>query len=138
MTITPETLAASGSESGHQKALFCRIAHMAAAHPDRYGMLAHLAFAIPNGGKRDPATAARMKAEGVKAGVWDIFIAVPRGNLCGLFIEMKKPEERTRKHGGLSDSQVIFQQWANAHCYGTRVAYTWQEAWEIIEEWMSL
>ena len=30
-------------------------------------------FAIPNGGIRDRITAARMKQEGVKSGVWDIF-----------------------------------------------------------------
>lgn len=138
MLLQPETLAASGSESGHQKALFCRAAHMATAHPDKYGCLTHLLFAIPNGGKRDPATAARMKAEGVKSGVWDIMLAVPKAGLCGLFIEMKKPEERTRKNGGLSDSQMLFQQWVNSYSYGTRTCYTWQEAWETIDEWLAL
>ena len=42
-------------------------------------------LAIPNGGARSPATAARLKAEGVCAGVPDLF--VPE---WGLWIEMKR------------------------------------------------
>lgn len=69
------------------------------------------AFAIPNGGKRSKATAGKMKAEGQKAGVPDICLAVmaPRaqgvsgrpehGNWLpaspdygSLYIEMKTPK----------------------------------------------
>jgi rhodanese-related sulfurtransferase len=42
-------------------------------------------LAIPNGGARSPATAARLKAEGVCAGVPDLF--VPE---WGLWVEMKR------------------------------------------------
>lgn len=51
-------------------------------------------FANPNGGKRDPRTAARLKAEGVKAGVPDITVAIPRPPFPGMYIELK------RQHGG--------------------------------------
>ena len=56
-----------------------------------------LLFAIPNGGKRHPAVAKKLKAEGVKAGVPDLFLPVARGGWHGLFIELKvgrnKPSE---------------------------------------------
>lgn len=35
-------------------------------------------FAIPNGGSRNKAEAAKLKAEGVSAGVPDLFIPIPK------------------------------------------------------------
>ena len=46
-------------------------------------------FAIPNGGKRDPKEAAHLKRQGVRSGVPDLFLPIPRGQYHGLFIEMK-------------------------------------------------
>lgn len=46
-------------------------------------------FAIPNGGWRDVRTASRLKAEGVRAGVWDLFFAFPHHGFGGLWIELK-------------------------------------------------
>lgn len=51
-----------------------------------------LLFHIPNGGERRKSEAARMKAEGVKPGVPDLFLPVARGGYHGLFIEMKRRE----------------------------------------------
>ena len=42
-------------------------------------------FAIPNGGARSPATAGRLKAEGVSSGVPDLFIPA-----WGIWVEMKR------------------------------------------------
>ena len=47
------------------------------------------AFHVPNGGHRNKVTAAKLKAEGVKAGVPDICVAMARGGYYGLYAEMK-------------------------------------------------
>lgn len=50
-----------------------------------------LAYHVPNGGSRKGGAreGARLKAQGVKAGVPDICIAVARGGYMGLYIEFK-------------------------------------------------
>lgn len=46
-------------------------------------------FAIPNGGRRMYREAVRLKAEGVLAGVPDLFVSAARGCYHGLYLEMK-------------------------------------------------
>jgi len=69
------------SESSEQTVLVARVRNF---HPDLVFM------SIPNGGKREIRVAAQMKREGVLAGAPDLFLAEPRQNKHGLFIEMKK------------------------------------------------
>jgi len=45
--------------------------------------------ATPNGGKRQRLTAVLLKAEGVKKGVPDVFLPVPRGGYHGWWCEFK-------------------------------------------------
>jgi hypothetical protein len=54
-----------------------------------------LLFHIPNGGKRNPTEAAMFVAEGVRAGIPDLMLAIPKQSYCGLFIEMKKQKGGT-------------------------------------------
>ncbi len=55
----------------------------------RYREAYEHAFHVPNGGHRTKATAGKLKAQGVKAGVPDILIDLPRGAYHGLRIELK-------------------------------------------------
>lgn len=49
-----------------------------------------LIYAIANGGQRGKAQAGKLKAEGVKKGVPDLCLPVPRGGYGALYIEMKR------------------------------------------------
>lgn len=60
----------------------------------RYRQLAGRLFAVPNGGRRDAVTAAKLKAEGVVAGVADLILLVPNDRYGALLIEMKTPKGR--------------------------------------------
>lgn len=95
--MTPEQVAKSGTEHAHQSAVFCWASQQIEIYPCLKWM-----FAIPNGGNRDPVTAARLKAEGVKSGVSDICLPFPRRGYHSFFIEMKKPGEKE------SENQKLF------------------------------
>jgi hypothetical protein len=71
-------------EHATQVALF----QWASLNTGKYPELEDL-FAIPNGGKRDKRTAAKMRAEGVKAGMPDICLPHARGGYHAYYIELK-------------------------------------------------
>lgn len=58
----------------------------------QYPKLASLLFAVPNGGRRDAKTGARMRYEGVQRGVADLLLIVPKKGYASLCIEMKTPK----------------------------------------------
>lgn len=149
--MTPDQLVGKGSEHGHQRALFAW-ANMAQKYgfaaaddaqsysskdyaEERYGV-AHAVpdlidlFAVPNGGKRDPVTAARLKAEGVKAGVSDVCLPVPVGGYHGLFIELKKLGGRTEA------DQIAFMARCNKRGYKAVKCVGWKEAKKVIEDYL--
>ena len=85
-------------EAQEQRALFDWAAYAQNRWPE-LGMLYH----IPNGGSRDPREAHNLRMQGVKPGVPDICLPVPRGGYAALYIELK------RKSGGvLSDNQRVW------------------------------
>lgn len=95
------------------------------------GIPESLLFAIPNGGRRDAVTGARLKAEGVRAGVPDLFLAVPRGAWAGLFIEMKR-----RRGGQVSPDQKAMLACLAASGYRVSVCKGWDEARAALEAYM--
>lgn len=91
-----------------------------------------LMFHIPNGGKRNITTAVRLKREGVKRGVPDIFIPVPKGKYFGLFIEMKS------KNGKLTDEQKFWIEMLNELGYKAIVCKGFEEARDAVLEYGNL
>lgn len=91
----------------------------------------HLMHAIPNGGKRDIRTAARLKDEGVKPGVPDICLPVPRGGKHGLYIELKR-----RKGGSVSKEQQAWIRALMEQGYMCAVCHGWEKARETILEYL--
>ena len=67
-------------ESGHQEAIIEWCAWNMQQYPEL-----ELLYHVPNGGKRDKATAAVLKRQGVKAGVPDLVLPVARCGYHGLY-----------------------------------------------------
>ncbi|MDL2315485.1 VRR-NUC domain-containing protein [Desulfovibrio sp. OttesenSCG-928-A18] len=112
-------------EHEEQVALVARCREMENQYPELT-----LLYAVPNGGHRHVAVAAKLKAEGVKAGVPDLFLPVPRNPFHGLYIELKAA------WGTVSDSQRRMLRALEKQGYACVVAYGWIAAWEEIEAYL--
>ena len=120
-------------ESGHQEALFSWAAYRTEIMPELQYM-----YHVPNGGKRDKATAAVLKRQGVKAGVPDIMLPAARAGYHGLTGRLtREPELR---YGGQDNSTAITRftlavddgkdtDFINIKCFG-RIA-------EWVQKWLS-
>ncbi len=86
------------TDEEHQIQCAC-VRWFAYQHPELHGRL----FAVPNGGRRDATTAAKLKAEGVVAGVADLILLKSNRDYGALLIEMKTPK------GTQSSSQKKWQ-----------------------------
>jgi hypothetical protein len=81
-------------EHEHQKALITWAARMRlppAPDVQPGATVFDYLLAIPNGGRRWKAEAARLKAEGVKAGASDLLLPLRRHGFGGLWLELKAP-----------------------------------------------
>lgn len=90
-------------------------------------------FAIPNGGLRHKHTAAMLRAEGVRPGVPDLFVPVPKGDYAGLFVEMKDVNGRKPRQ-----SQMEWLDLLNANGYAAYWARGADEAIRLLERYMAL
>ena len=118
-TIKPQKLR---SESTEQITLFARLKHF---HPNV------LAFAIPNGGKRDKREAAKLKCEGVLPGVPDLMVALAKPPYHGLFIEMKRSDG-----GSVSKEQKAVHEKLRKEGYHTVVAYGVEDAYSAFLDYV--
>lgn len=154
---------AKESESSQQVALFCWAARaqycgfvlandqkqwsipIKQGLPDDVPELAFLHH-IPNGGSRGDNAKSRaiaggqLKAEGVKAGVLDIFWPLPKLAYHGLYIEMKKPSLKSAKNprAGCSEDQLAFGDFAHSQGYYVTVCYDWLEAAREIQAYYEM
>lgn len=78
-----------------------------------------LIFAIPNGGHRNIITAKRLKDEGVRAGVPDIFLPYPCHGFHGLFLETKSEKGKLTFEQGVFLCAVHKLGYATAVCFST-------------------
>lgn len=92
----------------------------------------HLLMAFPMQGGRSPRNGARMKAEGMRKGLPDMFLAVPVARLGwhGLWIELKRPG------GRVSPEQSDFLHDLRAQGYVASVCYGFEEAVNEIKAYL--
>jgi len=125
--MTPEEIAKPGTERAEQMALFAWAALNIKVYPQLKWM-----HAIKNAEKGGAIRGSMAKAEGVKAGVFDIFLPCHKKGCLGLYIEMKKKEK-----GRVSDKQNEFSSDMRNEGYGTVICYSWIEARDILIEYLS-
>lgn len=97
---------------------------------EKNSKLSDYLIAIPNGGKRNVREAARLKRQGVKAGVFDLMLNLARNCYYGLDMELKIGKNK------LSDKQMEWNdRMAKAGRY-TVVCYDLDQVKEIIDEYI--
>lgn len=116
-------------ESNQQKALLTWSRSVSAGN----GKLHDYIIAIPNGSHLAGTKIQRAKkmktakAEGLKVGTPDLFIAIPAGGWGGLWIEMKSEK------GKPSENQLIMIDRLSKVGYKCEICYGWIQAKECIE-----
>ena len=91
----------------------------------------HNLFSVPNGGKRDAATAAKLKDEGALAGVADLILLKSNRFYGALLIEMKTPEGRQ------SQSQKDWQQKITNDGYKYVVVRSFEDFQREVRQYLS-
>jgi hypothetical protein len=87
--------------------------------------------AVPNGGQRHIAVAAKLKAEGVRKGFPDMMLLKPVGGHFGLFIELKRV-----KGGSVSPEQTDWLEWLAQQGFMTAVCKGADEARKTIRNYL--
>ena len=115
------------TEQQEQELLFS----WAASNESRWPEL-KLLFAIPNGLRISIGAALKARRAGLKAGVPDVCLPVPRGRHHGLFIELKRT-----KGGRLSPEQAGWLRGLEKHGHKCVVARGFDAARRAIQDYLS-
>lgn len=91
-----------------------------------------LLYHCPNGSLRDKVVALKLKRQGVKKGVPDLFLPVARGGFHGLFIELKR-----KKGGTVSPEQKQWLADLEAEHYRAVVCHGGEEACEVLYKYLT-
>ena len=126
MTIKNQTMPVP-TESVEQQALFRWADFQCCTYPEL-----ELMFHIPNGGSRRKAEAGIFKAEGVKAGVPDLYLPVARGKYHGMFVEMKR-----LKGSKTSDEQLHWLEQLTKQGYYCVICKGWEVAKDEILKYLN-
>lgn len=122
----------------HQLQCAC-VRWFAYQYPQYNGLL----FAVPNGSYRSKATAGRLKAEGVVAGVSDLILLVPRcrasiteNNAASIEIKHALCIEMKTAKGRQSPEQKIWQRLVEEHGYKYAVCRSLDEFIDTVEAYL--
>lgn len=113
------------SEHDQQSALFEWAEHRI----NRGWKALELMYAIPNGGERNVIVATRLKAEGVKPGVPDVCIPIPKTPYHSLYIEMKDKDTKGSKVKPHQEKWINNLRLAG---HQVEVCWDWIEAAQVI------
>jgi hypothetical protein len=121
---TTKKLLGLSSEDEQQIAVFDWIEAQSKKHP-----ILDSIYAIPNGSNKSIQQRVLFKRTGLKSGVWDIHVPIPRLGFAGLYIEMKWTS-------GLSDNQKEFHKLLkDTHVFA--MCYTAKQAITVLESYLS-
>jgi hypothetical protein len=122
-----------GSEHQHQVRLFA-YAKIREAQEPAWGLL----FAIPNAGgyvggfRSNAARVVNMRREGVRGGVPDLCLPVPRGGFHGFYGELKVAKRKP------TPAQIAWIEALNRQGYYAVVRHGWEAMKETIEAYLRL
>lgn len=116
------------TEEQEQEALFRWIAFQSVKYPEL-----KLMIHIPNEGKRSKAEGARLKRIGLRPGVPDLILPIPKNGKGGLFIELKR-----QKGGRVSENQKKWIEELERNGNVASVCYGWLEAAVLIARYIGM
>jgi hypothetical protein len=90
-------------------------------------ILRHLMIHIPNEGRRSVQYAVKMKRMGLRKGVSDFFLPLPKGKFHGLWVELKR-DSKAKK----TEEQIEWLNKMRSLDYAAYFAYGFESAKDII------